>query len=94
MIKNKEALKKIAQSNLDVSEKIKDFGVYKLAKIYGRYKLILLAFKHANKNNIGMINKITKKSKSKLNKTSHANKNDSNYFQTLLSDKEPLDKVI
>lgn len=87
LIKNTEFLAKIQKSNLDVSEMVKTFGVAKLATIYGRYKLIFMAFKHANKANITVMNQLTKKSQSKACKEAKAKGvyEDANYFQTLLS---------
>jgi hypothetical protein len=90
LIKNKEMLNKITKSGKDVSALINSFGVSKLSSIYGRYKLIFMAFKHANKSNISCINKLTKKSKKSINKPKQI---DSDYFQTLLSNKETLDEV-
>ena len=89
LIKNKEMLKKITTSGADVSTMMRSFGLAKLSSIYGRYKLIFMAFKHAHKNNIPCINKLTKASKKAENKVKKAH---SDYFQTLLSDKEKLDE--
>ena len=96
LIKNRETLSKITKSAIDVSALINSFGIAKLSSIYGRYKLIFMAFKHANKNNIACINKLTKKSKKSQNKSAKL-ADDSNYFQTLLAvsgkEEEPLDEV-
>jgi len=62
---NNKMLFEITQSGKDVSALINSFGVSKLSSIYNRYKLILMAFKHENKNNISCINKLIKKSKKK-----------------------------
>jgi len=96
LIKNRETLSKITKSAIDISALINSFGIAKLSSIYGRYKLIFMAFKHANKNNIACINKLTKKSKKSQNKSAKL-ADDSNYFQTLLAvsgkEEEPLDEV-
>ena len=89
IIKNKETFSKIVSSALDVSEMMNKFGISKLASIYGRFKLIFLSFKHANKKNINAINKLTKKSKSDKLKSKDKSEN---YFQTLLTSSEELNK--
>ena len=92
LIKSKETLTKITKSNFDVSGLIKTFGVAKLSSIYGRYKLIFMAFKHANKSNVTVINNLTKKSKSKANKRPKVSDDESNYFQKILSDQGTLNE--
>jgi hypothetical protein len=94
LITNHATLLKITKSAIDVSEKIKSFGLAKLSAIYGRYKLVLMAFKHANKTNVAVINKLTKSSKKKsLKESRKLQESAGNYFQTLLSSSEPLDGV-
>ncbi|CAF0714974.1 unnamed protein product [Brachionus calyciflorus] len=89
LIKNTETYQSIVKSTLDVSKMINEFGITKLATIYSRYKTLFLAFKHANKENIHVINRLTKKSKNVKTKPKN---DDANYFQTLLGKTDGVNK--
>lgn len=64
LIKNKELIKLIIDSKADISADCLEYSVNELSSVYNRFKPILLAFKHANKEtNAATINRLAKLSK-------------------------------
>jgi len=63
LIKNPAIIAAILTSKIDVEQYIKQYNLIKLAGIFNRYKPLFLAFKKANKNNVSIINKLSKLSK-------------------------------
>lgn len=66
LIKNPQTVSEIIASKLDISNILRSYGISKIAESFNRYKPLYLAFKKANVKNVGLINKI-----SKLSKTLH-----------------------
>jgi hypothetical protein len=85
LIKDKETIEKIKESNLDLSSYKLNYE--SLSEIFLRFKPLFLAFKKANSKNIALINKLRKL----------ANKNHKpikkGYFETLLTDFTGLGKL-
>ncbi len=66
LIKNKTTYTNVKSSKEDISKICVEYGLEKLATIFNRFKPIFISFKQANDNNINIINKI-----SRLSKTLH-----------------------
>lgn len=63
LIKNRETINAIQESEKDVSKALESINEVKLAEIFNRFKVLFLAIKKAHKNNVSIINKISKLSK-------------------------------
>jgi hypothetical protein len=63
LVKNKALVAAITDSRKDISKDLKNYDLVKLSTIFNRFKVILLAFKKAHKNNAPYINKVSKLSK-------------------------------
>jgi hypothetical protein len=86
LIKDRLTIECIKNAKIDVSKQITAFGVAKLAASFNRYKNLLLAFK-SNKQNVGVINQL-----SRLSKTNHV-PFVGGYFENILADAKLLPQL-
>ena len=63
IINSPEVLGQIAQSNLDITFLVKEFGIDKLSSVFYRFKRIFMAFKKANKANSHIVNRLRRRAK-------------------------------